>query len=138
MDARLHRAHSSDELDLFTPPVMSIDDFVFSPPQLSLKPVTQLDNNNYLPSRMSADTQTQSDKKSPPDVTTVGPPPPPVPPKHRKHKKSSTVTPRVPNAPKTDTFRAVKNYEPQHFSHSGRQQLELPLKEGDLVRVLGG
>ena len=39
--------------------------------------------------------------------------------------------------PTTTLFRAIKNYEPEHFSQSGHQSLELQLKENQQVRVLG-
>ena len=34
-------------------------------------------------------------------------------------------------------YRAIKDYEPQHFSRSSHPRLELPLTEGDTVHVLG-
>ena len=35
------------------------------------------------------------------------------------------------------SYRAIKDYNPEDFSTSGHQSLELKLKEGDIVRVLG-
>lgn len=35
------------------------------------------------------------------------------------------------------TLMAVKQYEPQYFSHSGRVEQELTLNEGDIVHQLG-
>ena len=37
----------------------------------------------------------------------------------------------------TEHYRAVKDYNPEHFSRSGHKRLELPLKEGDIVKVIG-
>ena len=37
----------------------------------------------------------------------------------------------------TMTFMAVKHYNPQYFSQSGRIEQELALTEGDIVRRLG-
>jgi len=36
-----------------------------------------------------------------------------------------------------DLYQVVKDFDPKFFGHSGRPQLEMPLKAGDLVRVLG-
>ena len=41
-------------------------------------------------------------------------------------------------APMPEVCRAIKDYQPEHFSRSGHQRLELSLKEGDTVKVLGG
>ena len=40
-------------------------------------------------------------------------------------------------AASTEKYRAVKDYNPDQFSRSGHRRLELPLKEGDIVKVLG-
>ena len=40
-------------------------------------------------------------------------------------------------AASTEKYRAVKDNNPDQFSRSGHRRLELPLKEGDIVKVLG-
>ena len=55
--------------------------------------------------------------------------------KKRTRPSDSMVVRRSPGT--TDTYRAIKDYNPEHFSWSGHQRLELSLKEGDLVKVLG-
>ena len=44
---------------------------------------------------------------------------------------------RVGEKPDVGRFMAIANYNPQHFSQSGHSRLELPLKEKDIVQVLG-
>ncbi len=41
------------------------------------------------------------------------------------------------SAASTDRYRAVRDYTPQRGDAAGRRRLELPLKEGDIVKVLG-
>lgn len=51
--------------------------------------------------------------------------------------QSKAGPPKRPHPPTTDSYRAVKDYDPSLFSKSAQPHLELPLKEGDLVHVLG-
>ena len=39
--------------------------------------------------------------------------------------------------PDSELYMAVKSYDPSQFSRSGHANLELPLNEGDNVRLLG-
>lgn len=54
----------------------------------------------------------------------------------RSKPRAPTLSPST-QGPPTDLYTAIKSYEPQLFSDSGHQRLELPLAEGQVVRVLG-
>ena len=49
----------------------------------------------------------------------------------------ATLPRRKAQAPPTDLYTAIKDYEPHLFSDSGHQSSELPLVEGQVVRILG-
>ena len=61
---------------------------------------------------------------------------------NEENKMETSTWPRKkasgPMPPPVTVYRAVKDYDPEYFSQSGRKELELPLKEGQKVRILGG
>lgn len=57
-------------------------------------------------------------------------------PKEKKRSKAEVASVKR-TAASTEKYRAVKDYNPDQFSRSGHRRLELPLKEGDIVKVLG-
>ena len=57
-------------------------------------------------------------------------------PKEKKRSKAELTSVKR-TAASTEKYRAVKDYNPDQFSRSGHRRLELPLKEGDIVKVLG-
>ena len=57
-------------------------------------------------------------------------------PKEKKRSKAEVASVKRTTA-STEKYRAVKDYNPDQFSRSGHRRLELPLKEGDIVKVLG-
>ena len=82
------------------------------PPQLSLPPVTQLDSaTDYL--------------SNAPPMT------------NQNVERSSQKQSRSLMTSDLCTFIAVNDYNPELFSTSGQKELELPLHEGDLVKVIG-
>ncbi len=87
---------------------MTIDDLVSSPPQLSLQPVTQLANGSDL---------------------VVSP--------SRSDKKSTGSTSEHQVVPSFKMCTAIQDYQPHLYSRSGHQRLELSLKEGQQVKVIG-
>ena len=57
-------------------------------------------------------------------------------PKEKKRSKAELTSVKR-TAASMEKYRAVKDYNPDQFSRSGHRRLELPLKEGDIVKVLG-
>ena len=90
------------------------------PPQLSTPPVTQLNNLRLLEQQQRPHRQRSRSREGASKTRNA---------KDADGQRSPTIT--------TDTFRAVKDYDPEQFSYSGHPRLELTLTEGDQVKVLG-
>ena len=90
------------------------------PPQASLTPVTQLEESISLSHAPNLNHSNQNNGVS-----------------NQNNGPSNQNGGVLSNATQPQLYRAIKDYDPRHYSRSGHPHRELSLKEGSIVKALG-